>query len=206
MSLTKVPAQMTEADLATQAELDAVNAAAVHLTGNETIGGTKTFSSQPVLPQKLTLGTSQATTSGTSKDFTSIPSWVQKITVCFRGISTVAGVDMLVQVGSGSVQTTGYVSTGAYAATANQAGAGSSTAGFIVTNGNAAQTISGVMTLVHMGSNVWIASYSGKINATVCGMAGGDVALSGVLDRLRLTTTNGTDTFDAGSVNILYEG
>jgi hypothetical protein len=25
------------------------------------------------------------------------------------------------------------------------------------------------------------------------------------LDRVRITTTNGTDTFDAGSINILYE-
>jgi hypothetical protein len=34
----------------------------------------------------------------------------------------------------------------------------------------------------------------------------GHVSLSGALDRIRLTTVNGTDTFDAGSVNIIYEG
>jgi hypothetical protein len=34
----------------------------------------------------------------------------------------------------------------------------------------------------------------------------GAVTLSGTLDRVRITTVNGTDTFDAGSINILYEG
>jgi hypothetical protein len=34
---------------------------------------------------------------------------------------------------------------------------------------------------------------------------GGFVPLSGTLDRVRITTANGTDTFDAGSINILYE-
>jgi hypothetical protein len=35
---------------------------------------------------------------------------------------------------------------------------------------------------------------------------GGSVTLSGTLDRVRITTVSGTDTFDAGSINILYEG
>ena len=37
-------------------------------------------------------------------------------------------------------------------------------------------------------------------------MSGGSIALGGVLDRIRITTVNGTDVFDAGSINILYEG
>jgi len=37
------------------------------------------------------------------------------------------------------------------------------------------------------------------------GYGAGTKTISGVLDRIRLTTVNGTDTFDAGSVNILYE-
>ena len=32
------------------------------------------------------------------------------------------------------------------------------------------------------------------------------VTLSATLDSVRITTVNGTDTFDAGSINILYEG
>jgi hypothetical protein len=34
----------------------------------------------------------------------------------------------------------------------------------------------------------------------------GDVALSGTLDRIRITTVNGTDTFDAGTINVSWEG
>jgi hypothetical protein len=33
----------------------------------------------------------------------------------------------------------------------------------------------------------------------------GTKSLSATLDRIRITTVNGTDTFDAGSINILYE-
>ena len=65
---------------------------------------------------------------------------------------------------------------------------------------------SGHVVLTHMGSNIWVASHSGGLSATIAGFGGGDVALSGALDRVRLTSVNGTDAFDAGSVNILYEG
>lgn len=74
-----------------------------------------------------------------------------------------------------------------------------------MTFGNAAQISTTIMTLIHMGGNVWVSSHSGKVATTVGVCGGGDVALTGSLDRLRLTTANGTDAFDAGSVNILYE-
>lgn len=154
----------------------------------------------------LTQGNSVATTSGTALDLsTAIPSWVKRITVALRGVSTSGTTDLLIQVGSGSYQTTGYISSAAYAATANSTGATSSTAGFNMIFGNAAQVVSGLMTLVNVGGNVWIEAHSGKVSTTVGIMGGGEVSLSGALDRIRITTANGTDTFDAGSVNILYE-
>ena len=45
--------------------------------------------------------------------------------------------------------------------------------------------------------------YDEAINA--CKEALGELKLAGALDRVRITTVNGTDTFDAGSINILYE-
>jgi hypothetical protein len=58
-----------------------------------------------------------------------------------------------------------------------------------------------------MGSNTWIASgVTGFDDIAATTMTGGRKTLSGTLDRVRLTTVNGTDTFDAGSVNIMYEG
>jgi hypothetical protein len=57
-----------------------------------------------------------------------------------------------------------------------------------------------------LGSNTWV--LSSVISPTASNfmyVGAGDKVLSGTLDRIRLTTSNGTDTFDAGSVNILYE-
>jgi hypothetical protein len=62
------------------------------------------------------------------------------------------------------------------------------------------------MTIAAFGSNVWIESYSGKLGTTNSTFGGGDVTLSAPIDRVRITTPGGTATFDAGSINILYEG
>jgi hypothetical protein len=143
----------------------------------------------------------------TSIDFTSIPSWVKRITVMFNGVSTSGSSNYLVQIGSGSFVTTGYLS--------NAAGVGgggyiavSSTLGFIVKNGDEASTnvFCGQMILTTPGSNIWIACHNvSSISATPRpGHGAGSVTLSGALDRIRITA-NGTDTFDAGSINILYE-
>jgi len=153
-----------------------------------------------------TLATAVASTSGTSIDFTSIPSWVKRITVMFAGVSTSGTSQPIVQIGSGSVQTTGYLSGSATVAGANQTGLASSTAGFVVFISNATATISGHMTITVLGSNIYVSSHAVKQLSTNISTGGGDVTLSGTLDRIRITTTNGTDTFDAGSVNILYEG
>lgn len=152
----------------------------------------------------LVSGTSQATTSGTSKDFT-IPSWAKRITVAYQGVSLSGSSHTCVQLGSGSVQTTGYTSTGAYAGTANQAGVASATNGLMAHGGSSTNAMTGTMTIVNISGNTWVASHSGCLNSNIGIMGGGSVTLSGVIDRLRLTTVNGTDTFDAGSVNIIYE-
>jgi hypothetical protein len=155
--------------------------------------------------QKIVRGTSVATTSGTSIDFTSIPSWVKRVTVMFNGVSTSGTSPFLIQIGAGSVTVTGYISTG-QTITGGAGGANtSSTAGMVVYSSAATSTSSGHMLLTTMGSNLWISSHTLKTATTACLFGGGDVTLGGVLDRVRLTTVNGTDTFDAGSVNILYE-
>ena len=155
--------------------------------------------------QKIVRGTAVASTSGTSIDFTSIPSWVKRITLIFQGVSTNGTSIKLVQIGSGSVQNTGYVSSGMYVGNGNLAGTTSSTAGFPIYSNAAAEIISGHMIFTLLSGNLWVSSSTFKWSTTYGGFGGGDVTLSGALDRVRLTTVNGTDTFDAGSVNILYE-
>jgi hypothetical protein len=149
-----------------------------------------------------TLGTAVASTSGTSIDFTALPSWIKKITVMMQGVSTSGTSNWLVQIGAGSIQSTSYVS-------GSQLGASSiitSTAGMILLTGTAASTYSGIVTIASFGSNTWVSSHSAARSDGAAFVGGGYVTLSGTLDRLRFTTVNGTDTFDAGSVNILYEG
>lgn len=152
----------------------------------------------------LVAGTAVATTSGTSIDFTSIPSWVKRITVIFNGVSTNSTSQPLIQIGSGSVQTTGYTA-GSRQGDTTQSGY---TTGFGMNSSSASNFIYGHMVLTILSGNSWVASHSIFFNQAGVSFAltgGGVVSLSGTLDRLRLTTVNGTDTFDAGSINILYE-
>ena len=152
-----------------------------------------------------TLGTAVTSTSGTSIDFTGLPSWIKRITVMFNGVSTSGTSTKLVQIGSGSVVTTGYLSAGSSIGTSSVAST-SSTTGFFIYSNTAADLISGTMILNLVSGNTWIYSLSAKSSTTSSVVGGGDITLSGALDRVRITTTNGTDTFDAGTVNILYEG
>jgi hypothetical protein len=149
-------------------------------------------------------GTAVASTSGTSIDFTSIPSWVKRVTVMFNGVSTSGANNLLIQIGAGSVETTGYVSTGAYAGPTNSAGGTTSTAGYLIFATGAANTFSGHLVLTAVGSNVWVSSHTVGVSTFVYS-GGGTKTTSGTLDRVRITTVGGTDTFDAGSINILYE-
>ena len=151
----------------------------------------------------ISRGTAVASTSGTSIDFTSIPSWVKRITVMFNGVSTTGTAAKLVQIGSGSVTTTGYNSTGLTGATT--VATSSSTAGFFIFDVVATNTTSGHMVITNISGNSWIESHVVKFTTGSMATGAGDVSLSGVLDRIRITTVGGTDTFDAGSINILYE-
>lgn len=149
----------------------------------------------------LTSGTPVNTTSGTAIDFTGIPSWAKRVTLLLNGFSTNGVSHYLVQVGSGAMQTTGYSSTGD-----NGGLAFSSSAGFGIVAGAAGYTISGALTISLLGDNTYISDHVfGRTDAPYANRGGGTVTLSGVLDRIRLTTVNGTDLFDAGSANILFE-
>lgn len=153
--------------------------------------------------KRITRRPEQATTSGTEFDFNNIPPWVTRITIMFEGISLSGTDDLLVQIGdSGGIVATGYVSTGARAG--GSVAVVSSTSGFIIFVQSAAEIVSGHMVLTHMGGNTWISSHSGKKSTGNTIVGGGDKTLSGVFDRVRLTRS-GTNTFDAGSVNILVE-
>ena len=155
----------------------------------------------------LISGTAVASTSGTSIDFTSIPSWVKRITVMFNGVSTNGGSNLQIQIGAGSVTTTGYLSGAVQMQPAvATTGVVNVTTGFVVTGSNSApSTYYGNYVLSLFSGNIWSGSGNTFNTAGVQNCASGGVTLSGTLDRVRITSVNGTDTFDAGSINILYE-
>lgn len=151
----------------------------------------------------LTQATSVASTSGTSIDFTGIPSWAKRITVMFNGVSTNGTSNIQVQIGAGSVTTSGYNSSASTSTVAVNV-----TSGFIITaQFTAATAQNGICVITTLGSNAWVSSGNSAFNnASATNVSGGSIALGGTLDRIRITTVNGTDTFDAGSINVMWEG
>jgi hypothetical protein len=151
-------------------------------------------------------GTAVAASSGTAVLFTGIPPWVKRITVMFNEVSLSGTDSILVQIGdAGGLETTNYASS-SVGTTGGAGSTSSSTSGFIVAGTLAAYINSGALVLTLMGSNLWIASGSGKLATTVCWFGGGSKTLSDTLTQLNITVT-GANTFDgAGTVNILYEG
>jgi hypothetical protein len=156
----------------------------------------------------INAGTAVASTSGTSIDFTSIPAGVKRITVMFNGVSTNGTSLPLVQIGAGSVSSSGYASMGGVGYNTSQYLVTSSTAGFVIYNNQATAAMSGATVLTLISANTWVCSAvmsNTAGTATIYNTSGNSPALGGTLDRIRITTVNGTDAFDAGSINILYE-
>jgi len=150
-------------------------------------------------------GTAVASTSGTSIDFTGIPSWVKRITVMFSAVSVSSTANLLIRGGVGGViDDSGYAST----STGTSGGAGgtaTNTTGYVIRGTTGAISLSGHMVLTLLGSNTWVSSHACTFDASSSSVFGGGTnTFSGTLDTIRITTTS-TDTFDAGTINILYE-
>jgi hypothetical protein len=157
----------------------------------------------------LVSGTAVASTSGTSIDFTSIPAGVRRITIMFSGVSTNGTSNPIIQLGdSGGIENTGYSATSFFIQNAGATGVVTSTAGYAIASGAAANSLIAtfVINLIDASANRWVIAGSGTLeSAATAFFTNGVKALSATLDRVRITTVNGTDTFDAGSINILYE-
>jgi hypothetical protein len=156
----------------------------------------------------ITSGTVATPTSGTSVEFTSIPSWAKRITILMTGLTYSTTISMNMQIGSGSVSTSGYTSTastivGAAVGSSNGTGTG------IQAHGAYTGPVSGqfVLNLLNSATNLWsgigIISHTGQVCTQ---QMSGFLALAGALDRVRINTVAGTATLSAGSINILYEG
>ena len=153
----------------------------------------------------LISGTAVASTSGTAINFTDIPSWVKRVTVMFSGVSTSGTSNPLIQLGTSSgVTTSGYLAGGNESGTTRVA----YTTGFGIAALAAVNLLYGHMVITQITGNSWVSSHNMMLqqSGVYYPLTGaGTVTLSSALDRVRITTVNGTDTFDAGTINILYE-
>lgn len=153
-------------------------------------------------------GTAITLTTQTAPDFTSIPSWVKRITLMFQGVSTNSTGDILIQLGTSSgYVTSGYLGAGTSVASST-AGTTNYTTGIGLRAGGASGAAAvrhGAITITNITGNSWCAfGVIGYSDTTTTLYTGSSISLSGTLDRVRLYV-DGTQQFDAGTINILYE-
>jgi hypothetical protein len=155
----------------------------------------------------ITSGTAVASTSGTAIDFTSIPSTAKRITVMYTSLQISGSSNVLFQLGtSGGIQTNNYLGSGVFLGSSS--GASNYTTGFGINSTGSSNVMNGqiILSLLNLSTGIWVANgISGLSNLAFIQTIAGSKTLSGTLDRLRITTVNGTDTFTAGSINIMYE-
>ena len=157
--------------------------------------------------QVFSLATAVASTSGTAIDFTGIPSWANRVTINFAGVSTNGTSSIIVRIGdAGGIETTGYSDTlGVIEVTAVKT-IFSGGSGFTVGDmGVASDAVSGTVTLSRLTGNAWTLAGVLRSQSQRTAFSAGDKTLSDALDRVRITTFNGTDAFDAGTINISWE-
>ena len=149
-----------------------------------------------------------ATTSGTAKDFTGIPANTKRITISWSGVMKNNTAGLVLQLGTASgIEITGYSGSISQTGGSSSASGQNYTTGFLVSIGSASNNVhKGIATLTKIGDNKWVlTAIGGRGEAPYVTVAGAEKALSGVLDRIRFTTSTGTDVFSAGSVTITWE-
>lgn len=180
---------------------------AISVAGSTTVTGalsvTGTITASGGVSGSITSGTAVASTSGTSITFTGIPSTAKRVTVLLAGISTNGTSNFLIQIGdSGGIETTGYASGFG----TNRNTEFTSTAGFMIAlNGSASLSYTGVVPIHLYTTNSWVTSGVISRSDGFLNGFGGTKTLSDTLTQVRITTVNGTDTFDAGTINIFWE-
>jgi len=197
---------------ATALTLKSAGTTALTISTSQAATFASTVADSVAILRPLVSGTAVASTSGTSIDFTALPSWVKRITVMFNAVSLSGNSTFRIQLGTGATPTyttSGYVTFGVTFSTSGL-GAATDTGGFPIGQN---QTAAGVTTyggnciITNVTGNTWsyMAMCGGSSTTNGGLLGGGSVPLGAVLTAVRVTTINGTDTFDAGSINILYE-
>jgi hypothetical protein len=128
----------------------------------------------------------------------------------FDGVSTNGTTRVQVQLGdAGGVEATGYVSSviqTTESASPTVSGTSPFTTGFPLGYGTIGSNRTGALIINSMGGNKWVAhGIVTDNNTSSTSQTAGVKTLSDTLTQVLVTTVNGTDAFDAGSVNVMYE-
>lgn len=202
-------AALTPTNATNAANVTATIASAVTAT-TQTAGdnSTKVCTTAFFQANKSVLGTPVASTSGTSISFTGIPTWAKRVTITFKGVGTSGTSVKLFQIGSGSLLATGYLGLATNIQGAGNAVSANST-GFSLFSNIATDRTSGsiILTLENSSTNSWCAqgNFSNSAGTSAAYTVSGTNSLGGALDRVGITTVNGTDTFAAGEINVMWE-
>lgn len=158
---------------------------------------------------KLAVSSSLPLTSGTSVDFTGIPSWARRITLIIDSGSTSGTTGLKVQLGTVSAaEATGYLGGSSRFAAAAISTSTDATGLMMDIGSDAAAAIkTGTVIIQNLSGNTWVMAGSiQRSNGAGGGSSNASKTLASVLGRVRVTTGNGTDTLTAGTANILCEG
>jgi hypothetical protein len=159
---------------------------------------------------KIVLGTAVTSTSGTSIDFTGIPSWAKRVTVMLNNVSANNFGRIFIQLGTGGTPTTsGYVSNYNYISTNNATVRSNNlvTSAFPLFADEAGDATTGVAVFTLLTGNTWMGIGGSLIVGPNAGSGNSfmSVSLAGALNMIRVTTSTGTPTFDSGTINIMWE-
>lgn len=146
-----------------------------------------------------------ATTSGTAIDVTGIPSTAKQIIVSLYSVGSGTSGSLALQLGSGAIETTGYNSDYASYTSAPAVSIFSgTTTQFGMKRNNSAVTGMFILNLVDAATNSWACTSIGSSTGSSEMYSGsGTKALSGALDRLRLSIVGGP-AFNAGKMSVQY--
>jgi len=158
--------------------------------------------------QKIVQGTSVAPSGTAAASFTSLPSWVKRVTVQFSALtSATINATMVVQLGTGATPTyttSGYVGTIGQTFNGTASGATAFSSGFTINAGFAANSpLYGTVTLTNLTGNSWIGTVNlGRTGTLMSGTGGGLIALGATLTAVQILSSA---NYNGGTVNILYE-
>lgn len=176
------------------------------VSGNPTIANAGVTSvngnTGAVTVSNIVIGTAQSAF-GSTVEFTGLPSTAKRITIMFYGLSTNSAAAPRVQLGtSGGYATSGY-SQGATATSAASVFATGSDAFYLSGQVNSSTALVGTLTLTKIDADIWVAALSGSNAASYALCGGGYISLGGTLTKVQVIP--GSGSFDAGTVNIMYE-